>query len=111
MKKVAQGELPEVKWKPLQVACVVLAAPKYPEQPQKNVPIEGDITYQTASSYFLHAGTAKLPSGHWVTNGGRVLNAVGIGNTRQEALVNAYAQAKRVSWPHQQIRMDIGKKS
>lgn len=110
MLAVAKGELPSLKWRPLSLACVVLAAPGYPDRPQKGVPIQGEIGFQTASSYFLHAGTSQTPEGTWVTDGGRVLNAVGIGNSMAEALKNAYSQSSKVSWPGLQMRLDIGKK-
>ncbi len=110
MLAVAKGELPNLSWRPLSLACVVMAAPGYPDQPQKGVPIQGEIGYQTASSYFLHAGTNQSPDGQWTTAGGRVLNAVGIGNSLPEALKNAYAQAAKVSWPGMQLRHDIGSK-
>jgi phosphoribosylamine--glycine ligase len=99
-----------MKWKNLQMACVVLAAAGYPDAPVKDAPIEGDLGYQGASSYFLHAGTAKK-DGQWVTNGGRVLNAIGMGSSRAEALREAYAQAKHASWRGLQMRKDIGAKA
>lgn len=105
---VAQGELPKLKWRPLHLACVVMAAPGYPDHPQKGVPIHGEIGFQTASSYFLHAGTRREADGSWVTAGGRVLNAVGLGSSRAEALQNAYSQAAKVSWPGLLMRKDIG---
>src|SRR5690606_22607794 len=54
--QVAHGDLPEVRWKPMATACVVLAAAGYPEAPRKGIEIDGDIDYQSPSSYFLHAG-------------------------------------------------------
>lgn len=108
MLAVAKGEMPRLNWHPLHLACVVLAAEGYPEQSKTGVPIQGEIGFQTASSYFLHAGTKKSPEGHWLTGGGRVLNAVGLGSSRSEALQNAYRQAAKVSWPGLQMRSDIG---
>lgn len=105
--RLAHGEMSPMKWKNLQMACVVLAAQGYPDAPVKDAVIEGDLGYQGASSYFLHAGTAKK-DGHWVTNGGRVLNAIGMGSSRAEALREAYAQAKHASWRGIQVRKDIG---
>lgn len=107
--RLALGEMVPLKWKTLQMACVVLAASGYPEAPVKDVPIEGDLGFQGPSSYFLHAGTAKNASGQWVTHGGRVLNAVGMGSSRAEALREAYAQAKHATWRGQQMRKDIGR--
>jgi phosphoribosylamine--glycine ligase len=105
--RLAHGEMSPLKWKNLQMACVVMAAQGYPDAPVKDAVIEGDLGFQGASSYFLHAGTAKK-DGHWVTNGGRVLNAIGMGSSRDEALREAYAQAKHASWRGVQMRKDIG---
>ena len=109
--KLAHGEMVPMKWKNLQMACVVLAAQGYPDAPVKDAPIEGDLGFEGTSSYFLHAGTARGSSGHWVTNGGRVLNAIGMGTSRAEALREAYAQAKHAKWRGQQMRTDIGAKA
>lgn len=108
--RVAEGEVPKLRWKPIYTSCVVLAAPGYPEKPQSGVSISGDLQFETPSSYFLHAGTKKISDSEWVTAGGRVLNAIGIGNTLKEAINNSYAQAERVSWKGLQMRRDIGKK-
>lgn len=108
--KLARGELMPLRWKSLHMACVVLASPGYPEAVEKGVEIEGDIGFQTPSSYFLHAGTGRNAAGKWITNGGRVLNSVGMGSSLQEAVTKAYAQAKKVSWVGLRMRKDIGAK-
>jgi phosphoribosylamine--glycine ligase len=61
-------------------------------------------------SYFLHAGTKKDAEGRWLTSGGRVLNAVGLGTSFKESLTKAYAQSNHVRWMGLQKRMDIGAK-
>lgn len=108
--KLAAGELTPLRWKNLHMACVVLAAPGYPDAPEKDVVIEGDLGYQSASSYFLHAGAAKNGRGEWVTSGGRVLNSLGLGSSLKEAIAAAYAQARRVTWKGLRMRTDIGAK-
>ena len=108
---VAQGKINKLSWKSIYSACVVLAAEGYPEYPRKNVPITGDVFAETSSSYFLHAGTDNDKSSLWITIGGRVMNAVGIGSTLAEAIENSYRQAKNISWTGMQMRKDIGKKA
>ena len=108
--QLAQGSLVPLRWKPLSAACVVMAAENYPETPKKGVVIKGDILHESPSSYFLHGGTGKNKQGEWITQGGRVLNAVGIGSSLQEATKNAYEQAKQAYWQGQQMRSDIGRK-
>lgn len=110
MMAIAKGNLGELKWKPLATACVVLASEGYPENSVKGTVVEGDIQFQSPSSYFLHAGTSRNEQGQWVTNGGRVLNAIGIGSNLKEAIDNAYMQAQKVSWQGVQMRKDIGQK-
>lgn len=107
-KSLAKGEVRPLSWKRLYSACVVLASPGYPDQPQKGVRIEGQIDFQTPSSYFLHAGTS-FGDKVWTTNGGRVLNAIGLGLTQEEALEKAYQQASHVTWSGMQMRQDIGR--
>jgi phosphoribosylamine--glycine ligase len=108
LKNLAEGKITPFKQKNLHASCVVLAAPGYPMNPEKNLPIEGDIESATSFSYFLHAGSRKDAEGHWFTNGGRVLNAIGLGATREESLRNAYLQSEKVKWMGLQKRSDIG---
>lgn len=106
MRDLAQGKLQSLQVRPLHAACVVLAAPGYPENPEKGVPIEGDLAWGTESSYFLVAGAKRSSSGNWETSGGRVLGAIGLGSTRQESLLKAYHQADQVKWRGLQRRED-----
>ncbi|MGE4133112.1 MAG: phosphoribosylamine--glycine ligase [Bdellovibrionales bacterium] len=108
MAKLGRGELVPLKWNGMHVACVVMASPGYPDAPVKGVRIEGDLGSHTSSSYFLTAGVRRDANSGWVTNGGRVLNAVGLGSTMKEAIQAAYGQAKKVSWEGVQVRKDIG---
>ncbi len=105
---LAQGKIQSLRENNRFASCVVLAAPGYPMNPEKNIRLEGDLAFETEASYFLHAGTKRDSDGHWLTQGGRVLNSVGIGSTLKESLEKAYAQASKVSWMGLQKRMDIG---
>jgi phosphoribosylamine---glycine ligase len=106
---VAKGQIPQVKWKNIYAACVVMAAEGYPQTVVKGTPIRGDLQAQTSSSYFLHAGTQKK-DGQWVVNGGRVLNAVGLGSSHREAIKKSYELTEQAQWSGMQLRRDIGKK-
>lgn len=108
--EVACGRLPKIRQRNVSACCVVLAAPGYPDAPQKGVRINGDPTEDFSSSYFLHAGTTRSADGQWLVNGGRALNAVGIGSTPQEAIQHAYQLSEKVSWDGLQKRSDIGAK-
>jgi phosphoribosylamine--glycine ligase len=110
LKELSQGKLMPFKQKNISAACVVLAAPGYPMNPERNLLIEGELQSQTEMSYFLHAGTKKDNENHWLTNGGRILNAIGLGSSLKEALEKAYGQSSKVRWMGLQKRSDIGQK-
>ena len=105
---LAESKMPDWEWKKnTTAACVVLAGEGYPSQPVMDVPIKGNINFESSTAYFLHAGTKKIDN-QWRTGGGRVLNALGIGSTKEEALKNAYKQSEQIHWPGMQKRKDIG---
>ena len=106
---VSKGQVPAINLKNLFASCVVLASPGYPENPQKNIEIEGDLSHQGSSSYFIHSGT-RLENQSWYTNGGRVLCSIGLGSSLRESLNEAYHQALKVRWKGMQVRRDIGQK-
>lgn len=109
-KKVALGEMPELKWKSLFSACVVLAANGYPESPSRGDVIDSNIFDESPSSYFLCAGVGLNSSKEFVTAGGRILSSVGMGSTLKDAIARAYEQVSKVTWPGMFYRKDIGKK-
>jgi len=95
------------QWDPRAALGVVMAAAGYPESVRKGDVIEGlDRAAQLPGKIF-HAGT-RLESGRVLTNGGRVLCAVGCGGSVAEAQRQAYALAGAVHWPGMQYRHDIG---
>lgn len=108
---VAEGRLREVlplKWSSEAAACVVLAAPGYPERYPKGLPIEGLEEAQTMEHCLLfHAGTDQK-NGRWVTSGGRVLNVTALGPTLRDALNRAYRCVEKIHWEGIHFRKDIG---
>lgn len=106
---IANGEIPQLHWRTLHAACVVLAAEGYPQTVVKGTVIDGDVLAQTTSSYVLHAGVSK-ENGQWTVSGGRVLNCVGLGSSLKEAVKKAYDLAETIHWKGRQMRSDIGKK-
>ena len=105
---IAQGNIPSLQWGDRAAACVVLAAENYPASPVKGTEIAGLSAENTESQYVLHAGT-QLVEGKWQTNGGRVLNAIGMAENLKSAIGNAYECAEKINWPGRQMRKDIGK--
>jgi phosphoribosylamine--glycine ligase len=86
---------------------VVLAAGGYPDSYRKGDVISGLDKAAQRDGKVFHAGTAQQ-DGQVVTSGGRVLCAVGLGNTVTEAQANAYALVKEIHWQDVYYRTDIG---
>jgi phosphoribosylamine--glycine ligase len=107
---VSQGAIHKLKWKKMYAAAVVMAAPGYPDNPEKDVFINGNIFDEKAGAHYICAGVKQNPHSQWVTTGGRVLNAIGIAETAKRALELAYGYAEKISWRGIQKRSDIGKK-
>ena len=103
---VAQGVLPVLKFNNLFACCVVLSEKGYPENPQKGDFIASSLKEDSDTSYFLHAGTKKSKEG-FIVDGGRVLNAIGVGLNRKQARDQAYALLNSFSHPLY-FRKDIG---
>jgi phosphoribosylamine---glycine ligase len=86
---------------------VVLAAPDYPARSDyRGAPIEGIEDAEAAGAVVFHAGTA-LHEGHLVTNGGRILDVVGLGETVAAARTAAYDAVARIDFAGMHFRSDI----
>lgn len=88
---------------------IVMAAGGYPDSYDKGDVIEGlpPIGENEANCKVFHAGT-KSVDGKVVTNGGRVLCVVALGNSVKQAQTNAYKLVKQIHWPNVYYRSDIG---
>jgi phosphoribosylamine---glycine ligase len=86
---------------------VVLAAEGYPDSVRKGDVIEGLERAAQLPGKIFYAGT-RLEGGRVLTNGGRVLCAVGLGDDVAAAQRAAYALAHEVHWPGMHYRRDIG---
>lgn len=90
-------------------ACVyvVAAAPGYPSQPFVGKPILGlEKWFETHHGFF--AGVKKNDQGQWITAGGRVLGALGVGDSLREARQNAFARLQEISFEGMQFREGVG---
>jgi phosphoribosylamine---glycine ligase len=97
----------EVEWDPRAAVGVVLAARGYPDEVRKGDAIDGLEAAARLPGKVFHAGTA-LRDGTVVTSGGRVLCAVGLGDTVRAAQRQAYALVDAIGWDGMQCRRDIG---
>ena len=97
----------EAQWDSRTALGVVLAAGGYPDSYNKGDVIHGLDNTETDTTKIFHAGTAEK-DGDIVTNGGRVLCAVALGDSVSEAQQKAYELANKVSWNNMYFRTDIG---
>jgi len=88
--------------------CVVLASDGYPVEYEKGKIITG-LDQVDSEAILFHAGTAET-NGDIVTNGGRVLNVVGNGNTLKSAIDHAYKNVDKIQFSTKYYRKDIGHK-
>ena len=109
LKAACDGKLNEAEltWDNRSALGVVIAARGYPEHPEKGAVIT-DLPCNDADHHLFHAGTAKNAKGELVVAGGRVLCAVGLGDTLQKAHDAAYEAAREVRFDGMQMRSDIG---
>ena len=106
----AQGRLQEIRpaWDERSAACVVLASQGYPGKYDMGREITGlkDVE-DLPETLLFHAGT-KQEGERWLTVGGRVFSAVGLGDTLEAALERAYVAAEKIRFEGKHFRRDIG---
>ena len=95
------------EWDPRAALGVVLAASGYPESVRLGDAIEGLNAAAQLPGKVFHAGT-RCEQDRIVTSGGRVLCAVGLGDTVREAQRQAYALIEPIEFRGMQWRRDIG---
>jgi phosphoribosylamine--glycine ligase len=94
-------------WDPRASLGVVMAAGGYPDDYHKGDIIMGLPEQEQEGAKVFHAGTTQK-DGRVVTNGGRVLCAVALGDTVAEAQSRAYDLVKQINWNNVYYRDDIG---
>ena len=97
----------DLRWKDSAACCLVLASGGYPLDYRKGFPISG-LEEAGKSAVVFHAGTAEK-DGQIVTSGGRVLGVTALGDPLEQAIDNAYAAAKPISFTDMHFRTDIGR--
>lgn len=90
-------------------ACVVMAAPGYPGEPQRGIPLRLPTELPRSVEIFC-AGVASSgsPEAPLVSDGGRVLNVVARGRSLPQAVARAYEIVDEVDFPGAVLRRDIG---
>jgi phosphoribosylamine--glycine ligase len=97
----------DAQWDSRAAVGVVMAARGYPGNYPRGDIITGLEAASRLPGKVFHAGT-RFADGKVVTNGGRVLCAVGLGGSVREARREAYALVSAIHWPGEQFRNDIG---
>jgi len=107
-----QGELgsKSTQWDQRASLGVVMAADGYPGSYAKGDLI-ANIPPQSANGKVFHAGTRLGADGSVLSDGGRVLCAVGLGDNIKEAQLRAYQLIEKISWDSAYFRTDIGFKA
>ena len=107
--------------------CVVIASKGYPENYQKEIPIDfsrlnepvevvsgkNPQTLESilrAKGIIFHAGTARDDQGKLVSSGGRVLGVTALADSLLDAQVLAYKLCERIDFNGKYYRKDIGDK-
>ena len=98
------------QWKSQTAVGVVLAAENYPDSPKKGDAISGLAEANQIGKVF-HAGTAEGNNGEILTNGGRVLCVVGLGDDTAAAKAQAYQALEKIHFDGMQYRTDIADKA
>jgi phosphoribosylamine--glycine ligase len=107
-----QGELDSksTQWDERASLGVVMAANGYPGNYKKGDLIE-NIPPQSVTGKVFHAGTRVGANGSILSDGGRVLCAVGLGDDIGVAQQRAYQLIEKISWDAAYFRTDIGSKA
>lgn len=97
-----------IRWKELYSCCVVGVAEGYPENYKKGDIITGLDNFDENNNKLIFIAGAKYENNQFLTNGGRVLNTVGIGTTPNEAREKAYNLLNKINFNGKYFRKDIG---
>ena len=98
------------KWSDKVAVGVVLAAHNYPDTPRKGDVITG-IDAANSIGHVFHAGTSTNEQGEIITNGGRILCVVGLGDNVLWAKNTAYRAVDDIQFDGMQFRNDIADKA
>ena len=103
---------PDLRWNPLACVGVVVASANYPDDAAMTLGrrIRG-LAEMPAGVRIFHAGTRFEPGVGLVTNGGRVVTSVGLGDTVAQARQTALAGARQVRFEGAFFRSDIAEEA
>ena len=98
----------DLRWHDDSAVIVVMAAPGYPDAPEKGSAIRGLEAFDGRDDLVVfHAGTRRDEAGILRAAGGRVLGVTARGADREAARAKAYAAIDAIDWPEGWCRRDI----
>ena len=97
----------KIKWSKDKCMTTVLCSKGYPEKYKTNKKINLENICLTKKNFVFHAGT-KIDNGLLLSNGGRVLNIVVLGNSFLKIRNQIFKIIKNINWKHGFFRKDIG---
>ena len=105
-----------LEWDPRPCVCVVLASGGYPANYGKGKVINGlEEPEKLPDTLIFHAGTRKVIEAasppRYLTDGGRVLNVVALGDDTKVAIDRAYEAVGKIQFDGMQYRRDIGQRA
>jgi phosphoribosylamine--glycine ligase len=108
---VGEGAPLSLRWLDIACTAIVMAAPGYPGDYARNLPITGlERAAALPHTAIFHAGT-DLRDGALVTSGGRVLTICATGASLAEARASAYQAVHTIDFPGAVFRTDIGQRA
>ena len=103
--------LEPLEWDSRAAVCVVMASEGYPGSYVKGHKISGlEEAAKLPDVKVFHAGTKLGENGEVLTNGGRVLDVVALGDTVADAKRKAYEAVSKISWQGSWYRTDVADK-
>ena len=106
------ADFPDLRWNPQTCVGVVVASGGYPDDAAVKIgfPIHG-LAEMPPGVLIFHAATRFVPGRGLVTDGGRVVTSVSVGDTAREAREKALAGARQVRFQGAFFRTDIAKEA
>lgn len=103
---------PELRWSPRACVGVVVASGNYPDDAAMKLGVHiSGLAEMPPGVLIFHAGTRYVPGTGLVTDGGRVVTSVALGDTVAEARETALSGARQVRFEGAFFRSDIAQEA
>jgi phosphoribosylamine--glycine ligase len=103
---------PDLRWSDQACVGVVVASGSYPDEAAMKLGLRiGGLAEMPSGVFIFHAGTRFEPGLGLVTDGGRVVTSVGLGDTVAQARETALAGARKVRFEGAFFRSDIAQEA